>query len=175
MTAPVKTPRAATAAAAASPAFYDPETYRPDESIAFLMRRILNALSAEAERRFEPSGLTQAQWVPLLMLYMGRATMVAELARECQLDTGGMTRLLDRLETKGLLRRVRSCADRRVVNLELTEQGRAAAKTIPAVLCGVQNASMRGFTVQEWQLLRQLLTRIFENASAFQAEHEAQP
>ncbi len=159
--------------AAAVPAFYQPATYRPDDSVAYLMRRTLHAMAAEAEHRCEPSGLTSAQWVPLLMLHMGRASMVAELARECQLDAGGMTRLLDRLETKGLVRRVRSCADRRVVNIELTDEGREAARTIPAVLCSVQNEAMRGFTADEWQTLRQLLDRMLANAQALQANREA--
>jgi DNA-binding MarR family transcriptional regulator len=83
-----------------------------------------------------------------------------------------MTRLLDRLETKGLVRRVRSSEDRRVVNLELTEAGRAAAKKIPSVLCGVQNAHMRGFTLQEWQTLKTLLRRVLDNAHEIQAKRE---
>ena len=167
-----RTPRIAHPACA--PAFYRPDNYQPEESVGYLMRRILNTVSLEVDHELEPSGLTNAQWVPLLKLYMGSASTVAELARECMLDAGGMTRLLDRLETKGLLRRVRSSEDRRVVNLELTDEGRAAAKKIPAVLCGVQNAHMRGFTIEEWQLLRGLLRRILDNALAIQAEREGQ-
>src|SRR4051812_13183613 len=75
------------------PAFYRPEGYDPEQSVAYLMRRILAAASMEVERELEPSGLTNAQWVPLLKLSMGSASTVAELARGCQLDTGGMTRL----------------------------------------------------------------------------------
>jgi DNA-binding MarR family transcriptional regulator len=151
------------------PNFYRPDDYDPEESVGYLMRRSLAAVAAEVERELEPSGLTNAQWVPLLKLYMGSGSTVAELARGCQLDTGGMTRLLDRLESKGLVRRVRSSADRRVVNLELTEDGRAAARTIPAVLCRVQNAHMRGFTMQEWHTLKALLRRFLDNTL------EAQP
>jgi DNA-binding MarR family transcriptional regulator len=154
------------------PAFYRPNDYDPEQSVAYLMRRILTAASAEVERELEPSGLTNAQWVPLFKLSMGLASTVAELARGCQLDTGGMTRLLDRLEAKGLVRRVRSSEDRRVVNLELTDEGRTAAKTIPAVLCGVQNAHMRGFTLEEWQTLKTLLRRILDNALAIQSRRE---
>ena len=156
----------------ATPLFYRPGRYEPEQSVGYLMRRILNALSLEVDRRLEPSGLTNAQWVPLFKLYMGSGSTVAELARGCQLDTGGMTRLLDRLEAKSLLRRVRSSADRRVVNLELTDEGRAAAKTIPAVLCGVQNAHMRGFTQEEWEMLRALLRRMLDNALDIQAERD---
>lgn len=168
------TSKRARATGAAAAAFYRPETYLPQDSVAYLMRQALSAMRAEVEHRLEPTGLTNAQWVPLLMLHMGRASMVAELARECQLDTGGMTRMLDRLEAKGLVRRVRSSADRRVVNLELTAQGREAAKGIPAVLCGVQNAALEGFTGDEWQMLRQLLARMLSNAQALQAQRSPQ-
>ena len=163
-----------TARHAALPVFYKPDNYQPDESVGYLMRRILSTVSQEVERELEPSGLTNAQWVPLLKLYMGIASTVAELARECMLDAGSMTRLLDRLETKGLVRRVRSNEDRRIVNLELTSEGRAAAKQIPATLCNVQNAHMRGFTIEEWHTLKAMLRRILDNALAIQAEREAQ-
>ena len=172
-TAPTTT-RKPRAIQSAAPAFFRPDTYRPEDSVAHLMRRILNMVAMQVENELEPSGLTNAQWVPLLKLYMGSASTVAELARECQLDAGGMTRLLDRLETKGLVRRIRSSEDRRVVNLELTDEGRAAAKEIPAILCGVQNEHMRGFSMEEWQLLRSLLRRVLDNAIAVQAEREGQ-
>lgn len=174
---PSKTSPAADAGPASAkepgaPVFYQPDNYQPEQSVGYLMRRILNIVAQEVERELEPSGLTNAQWVPLLKLYMGSASTVAELARECNLDAGGMTRLLDRLEGKGLLRRVRSSEDRRVVNLELTDEGREAARQIPAVLCGVQNAHMRGFTIEEWQLLKGLLRRILDNALDIQAAQE---
>ncbi len=160
------------AAAVAPPAFYQPENYRPEESVGYLMRRILATVSAEIEREMGPNGLTNAQWIPLFKLYIGSASTVAELARGCDLDAGAMTRLLDRLETKGLLKRVRSSEDRRVVNLELTDEGRAAAQEIPGVLCQVQNAHLRGFSHVEWQTLKSLLRRILENALAIQAGKE---
>ncbi|HEY3049074.1 MAG TPA: MarR family transcriptional regulator [Polaromonas sp.] len=152
--------------------FYRAEGYLPDESIGYLMRRILALIAQGVERELEPSGLTNAQWVPLLKLYMGRASTVAELARECQLDAGSMTRLLDRLEAKQLIRRVRSSEDRRVVNLELTPAGREAAKEIPAILSRVQNAHLAGFTVEEWQILKGYLRRILETAQTLQASVE---
>jgi DNA-binding MarR family transcriptional regulator len=63
------------------------------------------------------------------MLRRSRASTVAELARELNTDPGAMTRLLDRLECKGLCRRSRSTDDRRVVNIELTPEGEARRTT----------------------------------------------
>ena len=149
--------------------FYQADGYRPDNSVGYLMRRIISLVSQAIERDMEPTGLTNAQWVPLLKLHMRLASTVAELARECDLDAGSMTRLLDRLEAKQLVRRVRSCDDRRVVNIELTDAGRVAAKSIPEILCRVQNAHLTGFSVEEWQILTGYLQRILDTAQALQA------
>lgn len=166
-------PKHAASAKSAAVDFYRPRGYSPNESIGYLMRRILSTVAAEVERELEPSGLTNAQWVPLLKMYMGSATTVAELARECDLDAGAMTRLLDRIEAKGLCRRVRSSDDRRVVNLELTPAGHEAARHIPALLCRVQNAHLAGFSRDEWVQLKSLLQRILDNAQAIAAAGRA--
>jgi DNA-binding MarR family transcriptional regulator len=155
-----------------APVFYTPDDYRPDESAAYLMKRILTLMAAEVDQALEPQGLTHAQWVPLLKLHMGDASTVAELARECQLDAGAMTRTLDRLEGKGLVARVRSSEDRRVVNLELTKEGRDSAKQIPKVLCKVQNAFLEGLSMAEWEQLKALLNRILANGSRLQGSRE---
>ena len=103
--------------------FYKAETYRPEDSVGFVMRQVVTLLAAEVDAELSAADLTNAQWQPLVKLYWGHAATVAELARECRLDAGAMTRMLDRLETKGLVQRERSSTDRRVVNLVLTEQG----------------------------------------------------
>ena len=152
--------------------FYRAEGYIPDDSVGYLMRRIISLVSQGVERELEPSGLTNAQWVPMLKLYMGRASTAAELARQCDLDAGSMTRLLDRLEAKELCRRIRSSEDRRVVNLELTDAGRAAAQEIPGILCGVQNALLAGFSVEEWKTLQSYLRRMLDTAQTLNAPTE---
>lgn len=148
------------------PDFYSQGNYVAQESVGYLMRRILTSVSHEVDRELAPCDLTNAQWVPLMKLFLRQASTVAELARECHLDAGAMTRLLDRLEIKGLCRRVRSVADRRVVNIELTDEGREAAKGIPTVLSRVQNAHLAGFSLEEFQQLIGFLRRILANAQA---------
>ena len=152
--------------------FYRAEGYIPDDSVGYLMRRIISLVSQGVERELEPTGLTNAQWVPMLKLFMGRASTAAELARQCDLDAGSMTRLLDRLEAKELCRRIRSSEDRRVVNLELTDAGRAAAQEIPGILCGVQNALLAGFSVEEWKTLQSYLRRMLDTAQTLHASTE---
>jgi DNA-binding MarR family transcriptional regulator len=161
-TAPTQVPDKAAAASAAS--FYRAESYHPDDSVSYLMRQVLTSLAQEIELQLAPTDLTNAQWIPLFKLYSQQASTAAELARACHLDAGAMTRMLDRLESKGLCRRVRSEQDRRVVHLELTETGRLAAQGIPAVLCNVQNAYLAGFAAAEFEALKSYLRRILANA-----------
>jgi len=155
--------------------FYATERYRPEESVGYLMRQILNTVGHEVERQLAHTELTNAQWVPLYKVYSGQGSTVAELARGCQLDAGAMTRLLDRLEAKGMCKRVRSEADRRVVHIELTESGVQAASQIPAILCGVQNAHLQGFTPHEFETLKTYLRRILINAKAIAPPAAATP
>ena len=80
-----------------------------------------------------------------------------------------MTRALDRLEAKGLVARVRSSEDRRVINLELTEAGREVAAVVPAVLAEVLNLHLAGFTETEWRSLLDMLKRMRANGDALRA------
>jgi DNA-binding MarR family transcriptional regulator len=146
--------------------FYRAEGYNPEDSVGYLMRQILSMVSQEIERQLAHTDLTNAQWVPLFKLFTRQASTVAELARQCNLDAGAMTRTLDRLEAKGLCKRVRSETDRRVVNIELTPAGTQAASDIPEILSGVQNAHLAGFSAEEFETLRAYLRRILTNAQS---------
>jgi len=161
---------AAKPAPAEVPDFYSGSNYSSEESVGYLMRRILSAITQTMEVNLcDKGGPTYPQWIPLHKLHRGAATTVAELARECELDTGAMTRLLDRLEAKDLCRRVRSLADRRVVNIELTDEGRKAAEQVPYLLSRVQNEHLAGFSHEEWEQLKGYLRRILNNAQAIGA------
>ena len=135
--------------------FYDPGSYSSDNSVGYLMRRIMLMLVNQADKRLECLDLTQAQWGPLFLIHQGRATTLAELSRELQIDAGALTRT-----------RERSTSDRRVVKLALTPEGQAAAACVPQVLADVHNHLLAGFSKDEWQTLMSLLRRALSNAEA---------
>jgi DNA-binding MarR family transcriptional regulator len=149
---------------AAPASFYSADGYCANDSVGYLMRRVLMALTQDTDKRLEPHGLTHAQWGPLFMIRKAGGATVAELARELQTDPGAMTRLLDRLEAKGLCRRLRSTDDRRVVNIALTPEGEEAAAKVPVALAEVMNAHLAGFSKDEWQTLKGFLQRMLDNA-----------
>lgn len=149
---------------------------RPEElplQIGRLLKLVFQSMLRNVDARMQPLELTAMQWEPLLLLAVARADTVAALARECQMDCGAMTRMLDRLEQKQLLLRSRNDADRRVVNLSLTDKGRESAAGIPALLREELQRHLHGFSMQDQQLLIVLLTRMLENVGVAPATQES--
>ncbi|MDI4631478.1 MarR family transcriptional regulator [Pelomonas sp. V22] len=149
--------------------FYSAETYRREESLGWLIKRITGSVVAMADRHMGPLGLTHAQWAPLLHLRLQGPGPVATLASELNIDPGALTRLLDRLEAKELVRRERSSEDRRVVIVSLTELGQQATAEVPAVLSDIFNQLLSGFTREEWRSLVSMLQRLAANGEALRA------
>ena len=150
-------------AAGPSAPFHVPGGFRPDQSVGYLMRNILGSIREQANQRLAAHDLTYVQWLPLYKLAMKEGNTVASLARDLEIDAGAMTRSMDRLEAKGLVRRERSTADRRVVLLTLTAEGRKVARKVPAVLSEVLNSHLHGFDHAEWQQLLGFLRRMLAN------------
>ena len=146
---------------------------RAEDGLMYMLRDALLAVSQCVNERADLTGSTLPQWLPLHKVHAGHADTVAKLARVCTIDTGAMTRLLDRLERKGLCQRVRSQSDRRVVHIELTPAGVAVAERVPHILCEVYNQVLAGFSPQEWEQLRTLLLRLTEAAQNLLAHEDA--
>ena len=144
--------------------FYSARNYKLEDSVGYLLRMLTQQVSREVEQRMAEHGLTDAQWKPLLFIRQGRGETAADLSRSTCIDTGAVTRMLDRLEDKSLVRRVRSEQDRRVVKLELTQEGlRLADEVVPEVLSGVLNETLVGFSTAEYEQFKSLLQRALEN------------
>ncbi|ARU30493.1 hypothetical protein CAP31_01550 [Sulfuriferula sp. AH1] len=146
--------------------FYCEESYTPGESVGYLLRGAWQSLLKNIDTEMQLLDLTGMQWGPLLLIGKGCCDTVATCARASYSDSGAMTRMLDRLEAKGLLCRVRSVADRRVVNLALTDAGREVTRQIPAHLIKVLNQHLQGFSEDEFELFKNMLRRFTENGNA---------
>ena len=81
-----------------------------------------------------------------------------------------MTRLIDKLETMALVRRVRGREDRRSARLEVTQRGRALRAQVTQVQVSVLNRMLRGFSRAEARLLERFLKRMLGNAAQLAVE-----
>ena len=171
-------------APASSTPFYGKSHSPAEESVGYLMRKVMSSIRTQADAQLSTHDLTFAQWLPLFkiskcqaMTGQAAATVatVAVMARELETDAASMTRTLDRLEAKGLVLRERSTTDRRVVHVVLTPEGEAVAAKVPPVLAEVLNNHLRGFTRDEWQQLLSMLRRMLANGDAVRQEQQQQP
>jgi len=93
-----------------------------------------------------------------------RASTLTEVARLVDYDPGAMKRLIDRVEEKGLIRRAPSAVDRRIVNLELTEQGEQLYPQIMAAVSKVNKKMLDGFSDVETAQFQFFLQRVIANS-----------
>jgi DNA-binding MarR family transcriptional regulator len=145
---------------------YSVESYRLDDSVGYLVKRVRMVFAAAVDREMSEYDISYDQWGVLLAMARRQCDTAALLSREMCCDTGAMTRMIDRLEAKGLVNRTRSADDRRVVRLALTETGQALADKLPAVMVRVLNRHLVGFSKAEVAQLTSFLRRILENGAA---------
>ena len=129
------------------------------------MKMATGSLLRRIDEHMQPLELTGMQWEPVLMLWLKRADTVAGLARVSQMGLPSMTRMLDRLEEKELLRRERSENDRRVVHLHLTAKGRKAASKIWPIVVEGMHVHLNGFKKDELALFNNFLGRMLANGA----------
>jgi DNA-binding MarR family transcriptional regulator len=104
--------------------------------------------------------LTIQEFRSLEFLASAEPRKTKELAEHLGLAVNSVTDVVDSLERKGLARRRRDDADRRVVRVELTAAGRDAAGAITRSLLEVYRTYLGALTVQEQETLLALYRKI---------------
>lgn len=150
-------PRTADAAVAErSPARQPPGIIR-------LINRVRVELIDAMDRELSRFDITAPQLIVLASVANKEADSAAGLCKSISYDPGAMTRMIDRLEQKGLVRRVPNPDDRRAMNLELTSAGKALYPQLLQAKETVQAQFLRGFGKAEVQTLEALLNRMLDN------------
>ena len=122
--------------------------------------RASRAVLARVEPRLAATGMTITQFGVLEAILHKGPLSQRELSRKVLTSPGNMTDLVDKLEARGLVHRVRQKADRRAVRVELTEQGRALIEPLFAEHAGDIAAAMRGLNGTELRELSALLRKL---------------
>lgn len=146
--------------------YYDAHDFDPHEGLGYLVGSVRSRLLEALESELGPLDLSALQAIVIVKTALGEESHAAAFCRDLRYDPGAMTRLLDQLEKRGFLRRVRSPRDRRAAHLELTEKGRAALPRIKVAAVTVFNRFLRGFARSEAKQLVGYLKRLLENAGS---------
>ena len=128
-----------------------------------LIQQIARELSTALDRQLAAFDLTGQQAALLMRAARHRDSSPSRLKAVLGTDTAGMTRLLDRLEAKGLLRRRPHPEDRRAIVIELTEQARPLIGRLGPIFRRVNNHLWAGFTPDEIEQHSAALQRMLDN------------
>ncbi|WP_330946892.1 MarR family transcriptional regulator [Thermomonas sp. LB-4] len=140
----------------------DPSAGACSTSLGLLFRQLRDAMWARMERELAAAGheLTFSQYITLKKLASGCTAGVTDLARAADLNPGAMTRLLDRLEARGLLARAADPHDRRALHIHLTDAGRDLWRDVDQCGARVRERAFHGMD----EATRAQLTGLLEQA-----------
>ena len=128
-----------------------------------LLGRMNSALREAHDRVLAQFGVNTSQGAVLMNCIKGEANTPAELARFNDLDISSISRMLDRMEKKGLVTRSRTEKDRRQVIVKVTPKGRALVKRGLPVAARVTAQAWRNVSEREKQTLRNIVYKILGN------------
>jgi DNA-binding MarR family transcriptional regulator len=117
------------------------------------------------DRRLKPYRVTRSQWIIIAAITEEAAKTAADIAKIITLNATAVTRLIDRLEAKGLVRRIQDKEDRRVNRLELTEKGQSLYPVLRDEADKTHDQFFGFLTESDENHLAQLLIRIKNNLS----------
>jgi MarR family transcriptional regulator, organic hydroperoxide resistance regulator len=142
-----------------------------DHQLCFAVYSASLAMTKLYKPLLEPLGLTYPQYLVMLVLWEGDAITVSQLGERLSLDSGTLTPLLKRLESAGLLQRLRDAADERRVLLQLTAVGRrlkARAVRVPQTVACATGCRIDELAplVTRLKQLRATLTQFTPEAAA---------
>jgi MarR family transcriptional regulator, organic hydroperoxide resistance regulator len=134
-----------------------------DNQLCFALYSTSLAMTKLYKPLLEEMGLTYPQYLAMLVLWEQDGLTVSELGERLYLDSGTLTPLLKRMESAGLVSRIRAVQDERRVHITLTAAGRklkARAAKIPGCIMSATQCSVPELVslTQQVQSFRQRLT-----------------
>lgn len=128
--------------------------------------RIRKALRRELETRAAKLDITASQFLVMRSLWESDGVTTSVLTQDACSDGGTVTGILDRLESKGLIRRERSTQDRRAVQIWLTEEGRALEAPLMEIINEINLMALGGLSGLQQKQLINALDKVRENINA---------
>ena len=157
--------------------YYTLASLEAGKSVGFLIKRCGVLMTQVAEQAFEAQPITFTQWLVLMRVGSQAHMSATQLSQELGHDMGALTRVVDTLERRGLLRRERSAHDRRAVEIAITAAGRRQAHSGKREVVELLNEVVQPFSEQELDtfiaLLQRMLGHLQSAGPAVAAAHRA--
>lgn len=135
----------------------------PETNFITRIMQLRKALRREFEILAAPLDITACQMQVLKRLWIGDGIATSVLTQEAGSDGGTVTGVLDRLESRGLIRRERSTQDRRLVQIWLTPEGRALEEPLKQIVAAINQQALDGLSEEQKLSLMQILETVGRN------------
>ena len=130
------------------------------DEILIALRRIMRATDLQSQQLSRQSGLTVPQLLVMQAIAKEGSPSTSTLARHIVVSHATVTRIIDRLERDGVVKREKSSKDKRVVNVSLTDSGKSKLDAAPEPLQAEFLRRYRELESWEQQMLKSSLLRI---------------
>jgi DNA-binding MarR family transcriptional regulator len=147
--------------------YYTLDSLQAGNSVGYLVKRCGILMGQIAEQRFESQPISFTQWIVLAQLSQHPHLTPTELSNHLGHDMGALTRVVDDLCDKKLVRRERSETDRRAVQITITPEGRRLARTAKALVVELINELVSPYSRAETEVLISLLQRMMTHMQGF--------
>jgi DNA-binding MarR family transcriptional regulator len=139
------------------------------ERLLVHVKRAEQASQAAKEATVREVGITAAQQATLAVLSDNPGINAAELARRCSLTPHALSGVLNRLEARGFVARRSHPLHASLVEIKLTENGRAVFEEADALVASLDERLTDGLSDADLAMARAVLVRIADNAASAMA------
>jgi len=131
-----------------------------DNSFPMLANRALDAVMPAYRELFARYGVTEQQWRVLRVIWTSENVTSARLSQRTLLSPPSLVNIIDRLEKKGLVTRIRNADDRRQTFIVASEKGRQLQQEVTPQVTEIQQLIQSFVSEEEWLALDVILSKI---------------
>jgi MarR family transcriptional regulator, organic hydroperoxide resistance regulator len=133
--------------------------------IGYRIKLLSQLLARRFQEQLDQFDLTIFHWVVLCCLWKEDGLAISSIGEKLQQVGGTLTGVLDRMESRGLIRRERDLHDRRIWRIWLTEDGRNFESILPPIAMDVREQAMQDLSSSDRERFSDLLNRVIANLS----------
>jgi MarR family transcriptional regulator, organic hydroperoxide resistance regulator len=136
----------------------------PDELADIIdnLRRVFQVVNEHSKKAEKTTGITGPQLWAIKTIAEKAPIRVSDLAHSMHLNPATVVGILDRLEARGLVHRTRSTEDRRVVTIDLSDQGKELVRRAPEVAQGLLVAGLENLSSEKRKVIAQGLAHLVD-------------
>ncbi|WP_138494830.1 MarR family winged helix-turn-helix transcriptional regulator [Paenibacillus pinistramenti] len=141
------------------------QDYQDSLKLFIVLSKAYRSLMDRAVKDMKQYGLAASEFTILEVLYHKGSFPLQQIGEKVLITSGSMTYNIDKLEKRGLLKRVPSEADRRVILAELTDEGRQLFDDIFPKHAAFVHSMMPELTSEEKRALTEQLKKLGRDAA----------